>query len=286
MYATAAVVESPVPFSHWSVWSGPVVIEEQWWVDTRLSEIPTTVENIPTETFSALTKSFSFTLRPPLWWFLQHFRSHLQTVGVFFNSIPSTNVFEVCGCVTRGFVLMHLHVVGKKNKSICKNKWKFPIWPLISFLFCSLLLLSVFAWHSQIVHKELPLGTQKMKRHKHFEMVTRLFTYHPIPPGLISVKAEKPGVEWHCLPAWAHKFRFEWEWRALLYCDCGTNRCLNGCMKLFSVLIVAYFYSPHTTGGEKRARERIQWSSVCLSKPLTEWWFQRWEWNETRSHCK
>lgn len=93
------------------------MIEEQWWVDTRLSEIPTTVENIPTETFSALTKSFSFILRPPLWWFLQHFRSHLQTVGVFFNSLPSTNVFEVCGCVTRGFVLMHLHVVGKKKQT-------------------------------------------------------------------------------------------------------------------------------------------------------------------------
>lgn len=113
------------------------MIEEQWWVDTRLSEIPTTVENIPTETFSALTKSFSFILRPPLWWFLQHFRSHLQTVGVFFNSLPSTNVFEVCGCVTRGFVLM-LWVKKNKTKVFVKiNKsFQFDLLSLSSSALC------------------------------------------------------------------------------------------------------------------------------------------------------
>lgn len=126
------------------------------------------------------------------------------------------------------------------------------LFPLLLFAFIECVCLTFSDCSQRAAFRD----PKKMKRHKHFEMVTRLFTYHPIPPGLISVKAEKPGVEWHCLPAWAHKFRFEWEWRALLYCDCGTNRCLNGCMKLFSVLIVAYFYSPHTTEGGKRGRGR------------------------------
>lgn len=97
-------------------------------------------------------------------------------------------------------------------------------------------------------------------------------------------------------------------WKSLVWsgivCQPGhTNSALNGsdvryytviveqidvwmvAWNCFQCLLLLIFIVHTQQRGGKRARERIQWSSVCLSKPLTEWWFQRWEWNETRSHC-
>lgn len=110
-------------------------------------------------------------------------------------------------------------------------------------------------------------------------MVTRLFTYHLIPLGLISAKAEKACC-WSgivcSLPGWAHEIKFECGWHTLLCHDFRINRALNGCFKFFFRLVCTYFY-----GRNRRNKPKGKDSSVCLSRLLPEILIQRWAWNET-----
>ena len=125
---------------------------------------------------------------------------------VFLNEIPDMYIWSVTAW-EKDLMLMHLHVV--QNNSICKKikikgrKKKIKDYSnLTSHIHDSISSLALvvlmekrgFTWLSGTVHivqGESCLQGPKMKSHKHFEMVTRLFTYHRIPPGLISVKSRK-----------------------------------------------------------------------------------------------